>query len=302
MSIFANKIRDMDTPSVPRVDISEARGLDKMDFIDDDFAIFDDITDLTMGDCPSRVNAGVLGLCLTGSCRVGINLKEYTITPDTLLVTVPDQIIQNLGMSDDFSGIFIAVSKGFVDDTFPRLTHMLPFMFYVKEYPCIPLSRENVDCLLEYHSFLWKKVKRTGNLFRREITKGILLSMYFDIYGMYHQWMPREVRPVSRKEELMEKFLREVIENYKTYRTVNFYADRLCLTPKHLSGVVKEVSGKTAGGWIDDFVILEAKTLLMSSDMSIQEIAEVLHFANQSFFGKYFKHYVGMSPKEYRKK
>ena len=87
----------------------------------------------------------------------------------------------------------------------------------------------------------------------------------------------------------------------RSERSVKFYADQLCLTPKHLSGVVKEVSGKTVGEWIDELVILEAKALLNSSSMNIQEIADRLNFANQSFFGKYFKHYTGMSPKEYRK-
>ena len=70
---------------------------------------------------------------------------------------------------------------------------------------------------------------------------------------------------------------------------------------KHLSTVVKEISGKTAGEWIDSLVVLEAKALLKSSELSIQEIADELHFANQSFFGKYFKHHTGMSPKEYRR-
>ena len=93
----------------------------------------------------------------------------------------------------------------------------------------------------------------------------------------------------------------EVSNNYKQNRSVSFYADRLCLTAKHLSSVVKEVSGKTAGEWIDNFVILEARALLKSSDMSIQQIAEHLNFANQSFFGKYFKHFIGMSPKAYRR-
>ena len=78
-----------------------------------------------------------------------------------------------------------------------------------------------------------------------------------------------------------------------------YYAGKMFLTPKHLSTVVKEVSGKTAGEWIDSLVILEAKALLKSSEQSIQEIADELHFANQSFFGKYFKHHTGMSPKEY---
>ena len=82
---------------------------------------------------------------------------------------------------------------------------------------------------------------------------------------------------------------------------MKFCAEQLGWTPKHLSGVVKEVSGKTVGEWIDEFVILEAKALLNSSSMNIQEIADRLSFANQSFFGKYFKHYTGMSPKEYRK-
>lgn len=292
----------MSANSIPRVDISKVCGLEKIDFIDDDFAIFSDITDLTMRDFPGRINAGVLGLCLSGSCRVSINLKEYTITPHMLLITVPEQIIQNLGTSDDFSGIFIVVSKGFVDDAFPRLTQMLPFMFYVKEYPCIELGQDDVNCLLEYHSLLWKKVRGTYNLFRREVAKGILMSLFYDIYNIYHQRMPREERPTNRKEGLMEKFLREVMDHYKSHRMVSFYADKLCLTPKHLSEVVKEVSGKTAGEWIDDFVILEAKALLKSSDISIQEVAELLHFANQSFFGKYFKHRVGLTPKEYRRK
>lgn len=292
----------MSANSIPRVEFSNVCGLGKINFIDDDFAIFNDIADLTLRDFPGRVSAGVLGLCLSGSCRVSINLNEYTITPRTLVITVPEQIIQNLGTSDDFSAVFVAVSKGFVDDTFPRLTQMLPFMFYVKEYPCLKLDQSHVDCLLEYHSLLWKKVRETDNVFRREVAKGILLSMFYDIYNIYHQRMPHGLKPSSRKEGLMEKFLREVMDHYKSERMVSFYADKLCLTSKHLSEVVKEVSGRTSGEWIDDFVILEAKVLLTSSDISIQEVAEKLHFANQSFFGKYFKHRVGMTPKEYRKK
>ena len=104
-----------------------------------------------------------------------------------------------------------------------------------------------------------------------------------------------------RKEYIFERFYESLVQSYQSERSVKFYADQLCLTPKHLSGVVKEVSGKTVGEWIDELVILEAKALLNSSSMNIQEIADRLNFANQSFFGKYFKHYTGMSPKEYRK-
>ena len=74
------------------------------------------------------------------------------------------------------------------------------------------------------------------------------------------------------------------------------------MTPKYLSLLVKNVSNRTAGEWIDNYVVLEAKALLSSSTLSIQEISDRLNFTNQSFFGKYFKQHVGISPTEYRKK
>jgi AraC-like DNA-binding protein len=81
---------------------------------------------------------------------------------------------------------------------------------------------------------------------------------------------------------------------------VGFYAKKLCMAPKYLSAVIKEKTGKSAFEWINDYVILEAKSLLKSTNMTIQQISDELNFANQSFFGKYFKRLAGMSPKSYR--
>jgi len=88
---------------------------------------------------------------------------------------------------------------------------------------------------------------------------------------------------------------------YKKERSVSFYAGKLYVTPKYLSSLVKAVSGKTAGEWIAEIVVLESKVLLKSSSKSIQEISVELNFANQSFFGKYFKQHTGMSPYAYKK-
>lgn len=292
----------MENRAIPKMDISFVRGLRKIDFIDNEFAIFDDVSGIPMDEYPNRINAAVIAVCLSGKGKLGVNLKEYELSAGTLLMTLPDQIIQNMGVSDDFSGIYIGVSPQFIDRTFTQIKELLTFMFYIKEHPCVPLGKEEQECIAEYHSFLWKKVKMENNIFRKEITREILAAMFYDLYNICRKHMPSdEIRYKSRKEELFEKFMREVSANYKVERSVTFYANKLCLTPKHLSGVVKEVSGKTAGEWIDNLVVLEARTLLKSSEMSVQEIAEYLHFANQSFFGKYFKHYVGMSPKEYRR-
>lgn len=87
---------------------------------------------------------------------------------------------------------------------------------------------------------------------------------------------------------------------YTKERSVSYYADRLCVTPKYLSQVIHKVSGRFAGDWITDFVILEAKALLKSRKYTIQQVSDKLNFANQSFFGKYFKENVGCSPSKYQ--
>ena len=292
----------MNNNTISQIDITLANKIDEVDYIENDFVIFDEKSSLPVAHYPSRINAVVIAVCLEGSFRVRVNLQEYEMTKNTLLLTFPEQILQSVNRSSDFAGLFIVISPTFIDRSLKTMKEILPFMFYAKDNPCLPLTFKEVEYIKEYHSLLWSKVKMTDNLYRSEITKGILFSLFYEIYNIISHQMPVQSSPAkSRKEELFKLFMKEVAENYKIERSVSFYANKLCLTPKHLSGVVKEVSGKTAGEWIDNIVILEARALLKSTDMSIQEIAEELSFANQSFFGKYFKHYVGVSPKQYRK-
>ena len=83
-------------------------------------------------------------------------------------------------------------------------------------------------------------------------------------------------------------------------RSIAYYAKLLCISPKHLSATIKIMSGQTASEWIDNYVIIAAKAMLRSSSKTIQQISNDLNFSNQSFFGKFFKKYVGVSPTEYR--
>jgi len=105
----------------------------------------------------------------------------------------------------------------------------------------------------------------------------------------------------GKRDKLVEKFLQCVRENYKERRDIEFYAGKLFLTPKYLSKALKQKSGKTAAEWIEDHVMLEARALLKSTNLTIQQISEELNFPSQSFFGKYFKRIAGLSPKEYQK-
>jgi AraC-like DNA-binding protein len=89
-------------------------------------------------------------------------------------------------------------------------------------------------------------------------------------------------------------------EHVKEQRSVNFYADMLYVTPKHLSMCVKEITGKTCGEIIDEMVVAEAKALLHNSELTIGRVADELNFSDQYFFSKYFKKRTGMSPMNYR--
>ena len=104
----------------------------------------------------------------------------------------------------------------------------------------------------------------------------------------------------TRKQELNSQFQDFVFQHYKGHRNVQYYADALYVSPKHLTETIKEVTGRTAGEWIDDAVILEAKVLLRNHEISIARVADEIHFPDQSSFGKYFKKHAGMSPSDYR--
>ena len=105
----------------------------------------------------------------------------------------------------------------------------------------------------------------------------------------------------NRNQEIYKRFMQAVQKNYMQERSITYYADLLCISPKYLSQVIKNVTGRLAGEWIRDYVILEAKALLKSNKYTVQQVCDMLNFANQSFFGKYFKKRTGMSPKAYMK-
>ncbi len=292
-------------PSLQKYDLQSFHGLDRLESLDGDFIIFETNGDTEFNhlvDFPTRPNVVILNLCTNGTCDISINLKRCSIEKNTLTIIAPDNILQNHGMSEDYRSYTIALSNNFYEGIFSRQTDVVPLLLYFNEHRNYKLSDEETQTLLQYFIFMHKKVKEEDNIYRLQIIQGFITSMLFEFYNLYRSKSTEtELKPQTRKEEIFTQFVKALSKNYQTERTVSAYAEMLFLTPKHLSGVIKEVSGKTPGEWIDQRVILEAKALLKSSDMNIQQIAEQLHFTNQSFFGKYFRHHVGMSPKEYRR-
>lgn len=105
----------------------------------------------------------------------------------------------------------------------------------------------------------------------------------------------------SHEEQIFDRFIALVNEHGTTHHQLPFYADRLALTPRYLGAVIKSVSGVTAKEWIDREIITAIKVELRHTDKSLTEIADQMHFPNQSFFSKYFKRLTGMTPMQYKK-
>ncbi|MDR1880687.1 MAG: helix-turn-helix domain-containing protein [Tannerellaceae bacterium] len=280
-----------------QIDLSSLKSEISRDAIDDDFSLLDDISKVPFFDYPTKIDFTVVLICLKGTIEGSINLVNYTFEANRLGIVFFGQIVQYHHISDDFSGLFIVLSKRFGDNLELNIKDSTSLFFYIQNNPVIAMNESELALLLDYYSMLQKTVKME-NSHRREIVKHLLHALLYSANTVFQQ----HKRPETKMEELFDAFYNLVLRHHRESREVGFYADKLCLTPKYLSTVIKASTGKTAYEWINDYVVLEAKALLKSGYMTVQQISDTLSFPNQSFFGQYFKRHTGLSPSEYRGK
>ncbi|MGM9796589.1 MAG: helix-turn-helix domain-containing protein [Parabacteroides sp.] len=235
-------------------------------------------------------------ICLKGEANGWIDLMPCHLTPSSMVVNVPGQLIEPQTVSEDFQAIGIGMSQQFVKEL------GLPYNFHLdlmlKDAPLLHLQTKQLEAILNYCTMAQRLLEKRRP-FQMETLRHLTCAFFYGIGSYLYQLS--ENRPYSNEEELMKNFLNEVKRHYKTQRQVQFYASRLHISQGYLSSVVKKVSGKTPTKWIDDFVITEARSLLKSTSMNVQQIGYELGFPSQSFFGKYFKRIVGVTPVAYRK-
>lgn len=284
------------------IKVSEYETIINPDKIDDDVFIFDDIRAITLDETPVMVEMPIFAMCISGHANIEVNMKEFHIPANSLVTLMPDHIIHGYRPSEDFKCLFIAVSNRCVDELIPDILTALPAVMTFRNTPVVELSEEEMDMLKKMHSFLWMLIRSDVGIYKKKVVNGMIQSMLYTALSAYKTRNMYASVKHSRNDEIFFNFFTLLEHNFREQRTVQFYADKLCITPKHLSTVVKNVSGRTAGAWIDGYVILSAKVMLRSSSSTIQEISVALNFPNQSFFGKFFKQHVGISPREYRLK
>lgn len=263
--------------------------------IEDHFAIIENPVFSILPNHPYRNPLVVAVYCTSGVGKGRVNTNMYDLQRHSMMIVLPGQITELIDLSDDFQATYIIMSEEFVSSLGIGNTFSLNSI--VAAHPQTALQDRAQEALESYISMCRNLIPIENNPNRLEIlqllTKAFFLGFGYFMHDTTH-------KTTSRNEELTNTFIKLVEQNYTEYRELSFYAERLNLTTKHLSRVVKETSGKSAMEWIEKHVILDAISQLLSSNTSVKEIAYRLNFPSQSCFGKYFNRVVGVSPSTYR--
>lgn len=254
---------------------------------------------------PSRLNALIIGVGTEGETSLTSNLQEFRLKKDSLFIFSPKHILQ-VQSNNRFKAHLIVIAPDFLKRINIDTKRMMPLFLQFGSLPCMELTHAESQSLRSFISMVEQELKGSETDFSSEIIGGLIAATIYkvgDILTHYLTEHPEVDSPIhNRAEEYFRQFTELLGEHYKHERSVGFYARQLCITPKYLTTLIKRISGKSVSEWIDNCVILEAKTLLKYSNMSVQEIAYYLNFPNQSFFGSYFKRNAGMSPSQYKAK
>lgn len=268
----------------------------------DDRIIFDDISLLPISADPTYLGEGFAGLCTAGTAVVELFDRSSRIRPGDLVVILPLQFASLRDRSDDFSMRFFKVEREMFLDIMSGVCRITPdFYFYMRKHFCFHITEEQIG---QYHNWcdsLNFRVRNKKAEYRRETAIHLLRTFFWDLYVDYLEEPDgQKAYHFTHKEQLIFKFSMLVIEHYKKVREVSFYAEKLCITPKYLTLIASQVTGRSARECISDFVILEMKALLRNANLDIKELVKRLGFRNQSALSRYFRRLTGMSPSEYR--
>ena len=245
---------------------------------------------------PYRIKEGRIAFVKQGSARILINLIEYTIQPGYIAVIAPNSIIQITEVSPDFDMQMIAADHNFLpisgkDDFFSYLLHHQKNIILLLS----PQEQQQVE---HYFTLTWGVLQEPP--FRKEAIQHLLASLLYYLEYIAQNSIEQNPAQLTRQEEIFQRFISLVNTHSKKERNVNFYADKLCLTPRYLNTVIRQASQQTVMDWINQSIILEAKVLLKHSNLLVYQISDELNFPNPSFFSKFFKRMTGMTPHEYQ--
>ncbi len=252
---------------------------------------------------PVRVNALQVLLVLEGSIDLSIDYVLFQASTNTVVIIMPTHITKVMKYSPNFKGRLMAVSRAFLEQSMmPNHSSSMIQYMKIRKNPTILLQESEIKTLDECMLRLRQTILQTSHHLQRLLIQNTLMGFFIEMGNIFSERKEYNTPPsLTRKEELFESFLRILYMYCKEQHVVSFYAEQLYITPQYLSLILKELTGRSANKWIDEALMQEAKILLKAPQATVQQVADALHFSDQSTFGKFFKKHAGMSPMEYRK-
>lgn len=252
-----------------------------------------------------KLNGVMVVLMLKGEMLMDINFEEQIFQAGSILFLTPSNVIHiKSTKTSDIEAYVLFFDIKFLQSVNINLTSISIPQQYTKPQPILKLTQDEVELLTRYYDLLHLNSERTDKTqISKNVATSLLAAMFYQIVGFHHRRIGSQEseRTLSRRHDYVRDFIKLVHIHYTKERSVTFYSSKLFITPKYLSLLVKEATGRSAAQWIDEFVLMEAKNMLKFSGKNIQQVAYALNFTTQSSFGKYFKHLTGMSPTEYQK-
>lgn len=247
---------------------------------------------------PGILEIAGLCVCLGGEAELTIESRSYSLKQGDMCIVFPNDILLIREISADFKGYTLTCIPDFYYGfSMPLGTSIY---MYIKDNPCISLTRREQDDLIRMCDNLKEQDLRKDHPYWKEISELLATGVFYEIAGIYKRGTPLAQQPYTRKYKLLYEFVNLVVKNFREQRGIEYYADTLCISSRHLSSICKEITGQTAKEYLNNYIITNIRLMLTTSDLTITQISDEFNFPNASFFTKFFKQKTGMTPKQYR--
>ncbi len=248
-----------------------------------------------------KVNFIAYVMVTEGRLSLDLNGMNYQLDKNSSLFVDRKMVVDNVKHTERFSCLICAMSTDVGFGFFNK--SLLQSIMHIMANPVIKLGQDEVDLMLKYYELLAFKMDHPEMNFGRETVRDIIRCFAYDLLSNVNKHMNQDGSEdmLRQGDRVYRKFMLMLAENSNMNRSVKSYADELCVSPKYLTSVCRKHSDYTASELIATSVISRIKQLLLYSDLSIKEVAAEMGFDNLSFFGKYVKKHLGLSPNNYRK-
>lgn len=238
----------------------------------------------------------------TGTIKLKQHFRDLELSANMFMVTDPQTVYEMISVSDDFQSRMVSYKREFISALSLKFNRLITYRYFRQQMNIgVPFHADEMEVVWKSVNFLkYILDSETEMTYKKEIVEHLFSVFCYQMAGIISKEDSSSMNQMSRQEEIVFVFLNDVAKYHNTERSVEFYAGRQSITTRHLSSVIKTVTGKSAGEIIALIVMNEAKVLLNSSNKSVSEISSMLGFSDQYSFSHFFKKHIGESPTKYR--